>query len=425
MRSKTNFRVSFFLKKTKLLKSGEASVSMRITVDGQRVENNIRKSILPNLWDQSKERAKGTSKTAIDLNRFIEEARIKIHQIITELQQNGEEITPVVVQQRFYGIGQVRKQERTILQVIQEHNEEAEKLIGKDFVKITVRRYESMKRYLCEMIKEKYDVPDLPLSDFNGEVIRAYEVYLKTEKDLCQNTLIRYMKALKKITNRCIANDWIHKDPFAGIKFREEPTDPEFLTIEEVNRIYECEPGSRRLEVVRDMFLMSAFTGLAFTDVSQLTEEHIVTDNEGNKWIRKPRQKTRQMSNIPLLDIPLEIIEKYRGDKKAAKKGVLLPIPSNQVMNRYLKEIATICKIDKYLTNHVARHTYATVCLSQGVSLKNVSKMLGHASVKMTERYARVLDSSILRDMNSIRDTMNLSKPKKQEVKDESDKEAI
>jgi integrase len=131
------------------------------------------------------------------------------------------------------------------------------------------------------------------------------------------------------------------------------------------------------------------------------------------------------MSNIPLLDIPLEIIEKYRGDKKAAKKGVLLPIPSNQVMNRYLKEIATICKIDKYLTTHVARHTYATVCLSQGVSLKNVSKMLGHASVKMTERYARVLDSSILRDMNNIRDTMNLGKPKKQEVKEESDKEAI
>lgn len=413
MKNKTNFRVSFFLKKTKLLKSGEASVSMRITVDGQRVENNIRKSILPNLWDQSKERAKGTSKTAIDLNRFIEEARIKIHQIITELQQNGEEINPVIVQQRFYGIGQVRKQERTILQVIQEHNEEAEKLIGKDYVKVTVRRYESMKRYLAEMIKEKYDVADLPLSDFTGEVIRAYEVYLKTEKDLCQNTLIRYMKALKKITNRCIANDWIHKDPFAGIKFREEPTDPEFLTIEEVNRIYECEPGSKRLEVVRDMFLMSAFTGLAFTDVSQLAEEHIVTDNDGNKWIRKPRQKTHQMSNIPLLDVPLEIIEKYRGSKKAAKKGVLLPIPCNQVMNRYLKEIATICNIDKYLTTHVARHTYATICLSQGVSLKNVSKMLGHASVKMTERYARVLDSSILRDMNSIRDTMNLGKSKK------------
>ena len=416
MRSKTNFRVSFFLKKTKLLKNGEASVAMRITVDGQRVENNIRKSILPSLWDQSKERAKGTSTTAVDLNRFIEEARIHVHQIVTELQQDGAEINPLIVQQRFYGVGQVRKQERTILQVIQEHNDEAKKLIGKDFVEITWRRYETMKRYLGELIKQKYGVDDLPLSDFTGEVIRAYEVYLKTEKDLCQNTLIRYMKALKKITNRCLANDWVHKDPFAGIKFREAPTDPEFLTLEEVDRIYSCNPGSKRLEVIRDMFLMSAFTGLAFTDVSQLTEDHIVTDNDGNKWIRKPRQKTKQMSNIPLLDIPLAIIEKYQGDKKAAKKGVLLPIPCNQVMNCYLKEIATICKINKHLTMHTARHTYATLCLSQGVSLKNVSKMLGHASVKMTERYARVLDSSILRDMNAIRDTLNLGNKNKQDA---------
>lgn len=402
--------MSFFLKKAKLLKNGEASVAMRITVDGQRVENNIRKSILPSLWDQSKERAKGTSASAADLNRFIEDARIRIHRIVTELQQSGAEINPLIVQQRFYGVGQVRKQERTILQVIQEHNDEAKKLIGKDFVEITWRRYETMKRYLGELIKQKYGVGDLPLSDFTGEVIRAYEVYLKTEKDLCQNTLIRYMKALKKITNRCLANDWIQKDPFAGIKFREEPTDPEFLTLEEVDRIYNCNPGSKRLEVIRDMFLMSAFTGLAFTDVSQLTEDHIVTDNDGNKWIRKPRQKTKQMSNIPLLDIPLAIIEKYQGNKKAAKKGVLLPIPCNQVMNRYLKEIATICKINKHLTMHTARHTYATLCLSQGVSLKNVSSMLGHASVKMTERYARVLDSSILRDMNAIRDTLNLER---------------
>lgn len=320
MRSKTNFRVSFFLKRAKLLKNGEASVAMRITVDGQRVENNIRKSILPNLWDQSKERAKGTSVSAVDHERL---------------------------RCRF--------------------------------------------GYLGELIKQKYGVDDLPLSDFTGEVIRSYEVYLKTEKDLCQNTLIRYMKALKKITNRCIANDWLQKDPFAGIKFREEPTDPEFLTLEEVDRIYNCNPGSKRLEVIKDMFLLSAFIGLAFTDVAQLTEEHIVADNDGNQWIRKSRQKTKQMSNIPLLDIPLAIIEKYRGDKKAAKKEVLLPIPCNQVMNRYLKEIAEICKINKHLTMHTARHTYAALCLSHGVSLKNVSKMLGHASVK---KYSGTADFS-------------------------------
>lgn len=406
MRSKDSFRVAFFLR-SNVLKNGEQPVFMRITVNGQRAENNIQKSILPNLWNQAKERAIGSGRTAVDLNRFIEEARIKVHQIVTELQQNDEPVNAKVVQQRFYGINPNKKTERTILEVIQSHNDDAEKLIGIDFAKTTVLRYKSMKRYLAEMIKKNYDVDDLPLSQFTGEVIRAYEVFLKTEKDMSQNTLIRYMKALKKITNRCIANDWIHKDPFVGIKFREEPTEPEFLTIEELNRIYECEPGCKRLEVVRDMFLMSAFTGLAFSDVSQLTSEHIVRDNAGNLWIRKHRQKTRQISNIPLLDIPAAILKKYEGDKKAAKKGVLLPVPANQVMNRYLKEIATICKIDKYLTTHVARHTYATVCLSQGVSLKNVSKMLGHASVKMTEHYARVLDTSILREMNEIRDAMN------------------
>ncbi len=408
MRSKDSFRVAFFLRRN-VLKNGESPVFMRITVNGQRAENNIQKSILPNLWNQAKERATGTSRTANDLNKFIEEARIKVHAIVTELQQENEPVTAIVVQQRFYGINPKKKKEKTILEVIQAHNDEAETLIGKDYTKTTVYRYKSMKRYLEEMIKKNYEVDDLPLSEFTGEVIRAYEVFLKTEKDLCQNTLIRYMKALKKITNRCIANDWIKKDPFVGIKFKEVPTEPDFLTIEELNRIYECEPGCKRLEVVRDMFLMSAFTGLAFSDVSQLTSEHIVRDNAGNLWIRKHRQKTRQISNIPLLDIPAAILKKYEGNKKAAQKGVLLPVPANQVMNRYLKEIATICKIDKYLTTHVARHTYATVCLSQGVSLKNVSKMLGHASVKMTEHYARVLDTSILREMNEIRDAMNFS----------------
>lgn len=408
MRSKDSFRVAFFLRRN-VLKNGESPVFMRITVNGQRAENNIQKSILPNLWNQAKERASGMSRTAVDLNRFIEEARIKVHAIVTELQQENEPVTATVVQQRFYGINPKKKKEKTILEVIQAHNDEAETLIGKDYTKTTVYRYKSMKRYLEEMIKKNYEVDDLPLSEFTGEVIRAYEVFLKTEKDLCQNTLIRYMKALKKITNRCIANDWIKKDPFVGIKFKEVPTEPDFLTIEELNRIYECEPGCKRLEVVRDMFLMSAFTGLAFSDVSQLTSEHIVRDNAGNLWIRKHRQKTRQISNIPLLDIPAAILKKYEGNKKAVQKGVLLPVPANQVMNRYLKEIATICKIDKYLTTHVARHTYATVCLSQGVSLKNVSKMLGHASVKMTEHYARVLDTSILREMNEIRDAMNFS----------------
>lgn len=161
MRSKDSFRVAFFLRRN-VLKNGEMPVFMRITVNGQRAENNIQKSIAPNLWDQSKERAKGTGRTAVDLNRFIEEARIKVHQIITELQQNNETVNAKIVQERFYGINPNKKAEKTILEVIQAHNDEAEKLIGKDFAKTTVLRYKSMMRYLGEMIKKNYEVDDLP-----------------------------------------------------------------------------------------------------------------------------------------------------------------------------------------------------------------------------------------------------------------------
>ncbi len=230
-------------------------------------------------------------------------------------------------------------------------------------------------------------------------------MYLKIDREQQQNTVARYMKAVKKITNRALANEWITKNPFAGIKVKTVQTDPTFLSLHELHLIYE-HPFTGALDVVRDMFIMAAFTGLAFIDISNLRKEHVVSDNDGNMWIRKPRQKTEVVQNIPLLDIPKAILKKYEGNKKAAKKGTLLPVPCNQVMNRYLKEIGTICGIEKTLTTHVARHTYATVTLSQGVRIENVSKMLGHTSIKMTQHYARVLDSSILEDMQNIREAM-------------------
>lgn len=193
------------------------------------------------------------------------------------------------------------------------------------------------------------------------------------------------------------------KDPFLGIRFHEKEVVREFLTMDELQTIYRKEFPLERLTLVRDVFIFAAFTGLAFIDVQQLAPEHIVRDNNGNLWIRKPRQKTKNMCNIPLLDIPQEILRKYADHPTCRKKGVLLPVPCNQKMNSYLKEIADICMIRKNLTTHTARHSYATsVCLANGVSLENVAKMLGHSNIKMTQHYARVLDSSILRDMNQV-----------------------
>lgn len=397
-----SFRVLFFLKKTRLLKNGEASVCMRITVDGTRVENNIRKSIDPALWSQAKETARGKSRRACDLNTYIEEARIKLYQIFCELEQQNRPVTAHLLQELFFG--QEKPEEvRTLLGTMQEHNDQCRALVGTDYALITVRRYESCRRYLAELIRQRYGKEDLPLAEVNGELVRAFAFYLKTEKGCQQNTVIRYMKCLKKITNLARANDWMAKDPFLGIRFHEKEVVREFLTMDELQTIYRKEFPLERLTLVRDVFIFAAFTGLAFIDVQQLAPEHIVRDNNGNLWIRKPRQKTKNMCNIPLLDIPQEILRKYANHPTCRKKGVLLPVPCNQKMNSYLKEIADICMIRKNLTTHCARHSYATsVCLANGVSLENVAKMLGHANIKMTQHYARVLDSSILRDMMQV-----------------------
>lgn len=404
-----SFRVLFFLKKTRLLKNGEASVCMRITVNGTRVENNIRKSIDPALWSQAKETARGKSRRACDLNTYIEEARIKLYQIFCELEQQNRPITAHLLQELFFG--QEKPEEvRTLLGTMQEHNDQCRALVGTDYALITVRRYESCRRYLAELIRQRYGKEDLPLAEVNGELVRAFAFYLKTEKGCQQNTVIRYMKCLKKITNLARANDWMAKDPFLGIRFHEKEVIREFLTMDELQTIYRKEFPLERLTLVRDVFIFAAFTGLAFIDVQQLAPEHIARDNNGNLWIRKPRQKTKNMCNIPLLDIPQEILRKYANHPTCRKKGVLLPVPCNQKMNSYLKEIADICMIRKNLTTHCARHSYATsVCLANGVSLENVAKMLGHSNIKMTQHYARVLDSSILRDMNHVQAALSSS----------------
>ncbi len=367
-----SFNVLFYLKKAKLLKSGEASVCMRITVNGARVENNIRKSIDPALWNQPKECAKGKSRKSCDLNAYIEEARIKLHQMFNEMEEQGQFITARIMQEKFFGQDKEPEVVRTIIGTMQEHNDKCRALVGKDYALITVRRYESCKRYLAELIRQKYDKDDLPLTEVNGELVRAFEFYLKTEKECQQNTVIRYMKCLKKITNLALANEWIAKDPFVGIKFHEKEVIREFLTMDELLTIYHKEFPLERITVVRDIFIFAAFTGLAFIDVQQLAPEHIVEDAYGNLWIRKPRQKTKNMCNIPLLDIPLAILRKYANYPACLKKKVLLPVPCNQKMNSYLKEIADLCMIKKNLTTHTARHNELSLRLEMN-RLQNVT----------------------------------------------------
>ena len=279
-----SFGVLFFLKKNQLLKNGDAPVSMRITVNGQREEVRTKKSINPALWNQAKECSRGRDKKSRDLNEYIESAKIRVSQLFYEIEQAGKVITAENLICRFFGKDDENR--KTLLNVFREHNEQCRQLIGIDYEDITVRRYECCARYLGELIKGKYGQDDLLLKEINGEFVRSFEFFMKTSKHCQQNTVIRYMKCFKKIINLAIANEWMSHNPFAGIKFHEVAVNKEFLTMEEINAIAAKEFHIQRLEIVRDIFLFCCMTGVAlmciylFINKLQLSSKSIGNDIE-------------------------------------------------------------------------------------------------------------------------------------------------
>lgn len=227
-----------------------------------------------------------------------------------------------------------------------------------------------------------------------------YEFYLRSVRKCANNTAVKYIKNFHKIINQCLANGWLNKDPFANYKSKVKEVTREFLTEKEIETILNKRFVSERLELVRDIFILSCFTGLAYIDVKQLTLDNISLGIDGDKWIFKNRQKTETASKIPLLPVAQDIINKYAEHPVCKNENRLLPILSNQKMNAYLKEIVDVCEINKDLTFHIARHTFATtVTLSNGVPLETVSKMLGHTNLKTTQHYAKILDKKISEDM--------------------------
>ena len=402
---RTTFGVLFFINKAKLLKSGEAGIYIRISAHGKRTEVNIKRSVDVSAWDQSKEMVKGRDRRSNETNDCIRALKLKTLTIHRDLELKGKFFTSRLIMDMVFNAQDIQK---TILTIFRKHNDDCRKLIGIDYVKITITRFDNCCKYIENVILEQYGKEDMNLNELDGELVRNFEIYLKTVRGCAQNTVIRYMKCFKKITNLAIVNEWMYHNPFNGIKFQAKEVIKDVLSKEEIGRLMKKEFECDRLNYVRDVFLFSIFSGLAYVDVYNLRAEHLTTDNNGDIWIRKTREKTDQMCNIPLLSIPKMLIERYKDRPTCVKSDRLLPVASNQKMNSYLKEIAIRCDINKHLTTHTARHTYASVvCLANGVTMENVAKMLGHADIRMTQHYAKVMDSSIKRDMMNVDQVFN------------------
>jgi len=317
------------------------------------------------------------------------------------MEQYNEPITAHGLRNKFLGI---ETSKRTILEVFDEHNKKCEGLVNNGFAPATVERYKTTRKHFAEFIQDTYQRPDLNLSELTANVINEFEYFLKTVHKCSHNTATKYLKNFKKITRLAIANGWMIKDPFASIRFHLKEVDVAFLTEEELKRLMALDIAIPRLRRIRDIYIFSCFTGLAFSDTQELTYGNI-EEIKGEKWIVTRRHKTKQLCRIPMLPPALAIMEQFKSDPYCVKTGRVLPVPSNQKTNAYLQEIADLAGIKKHLSTHTARHTFATtVTLSNSISIEVVAKMLGHSSINMTKKYARVVDDYISKDMRKIQE---------------------
>ena len=355
-----SMKVLFFIRKSKLLKNGEAPIFLRVTVNGQLDEIRIQRSIPLKMWNNAKGCSRGKDRASIELNSYIESLTVRLYQIHKELLCQEALITPKNLLAKLF----FKEERRTVLGTMKKYMDDWTALIGKEYQKSTLSRYGNCYESLATVINEFYKKEDIAFSELNGEFIDAFEMHLRVVRKLSQNTLTKYMSCFRKIIGIAKDNGWLSFDPFAGKRkklFRKEETCPTFLTLEELQRIISKDFSTTRLEHVKDFFLFCCLTGMSYIDVTTLRPIHLCRDNKGQLWIHKSRVKITAAketctSNVPLLAPAMAILEKYKGWNPDNPDGPCLPVPSNQKMNEYLKEIAALCRINKRLTVHVAKH---------------------------------------------------------------------
>ncbi|AWG26926.1 site-specific integrase [Flavobacterium kingsejongi] len=403
----TTFGVLFYLKTQKTSAQGSAPICARVTVNGKRTEISVKRSVNASEWDERKGMTKGNRKETAELNMFINQFKAKIINAYQQMVLTDAAIDGPAIRDRVLGTDHLAP---TLVALMEYHNEQQLHKLAPG----TMKNYYTTQRYVKAFLKEKLYRNDIALSQLKYKFILDFERYLFNyvpkdhQKPLNNNGIMKHIERLRKMINMAVQLDWLAKDPFASFKKRFDKVERESLNSEELAGLADKELSIERLSHVRDMFLFSCYTGLAYIDLYELTPIKVITGIDGGLWISTSRAKTDTGVRVPLLPQAIELMEKYRDNPRALNNGTVFPVISNQRMNGYLKEVADICGISKTLTFHIARHTFATtVTLSNGVPIESVSKMLGHTSIRTTQIYAKVVESKLSEDMYNLKQRMS------------------
>jgi len=393
--------ILFYGKKTRNESDKILSIYLRVTINGNRFEVSTQRCVGTDKWSSTAGKVKGNTEEVRKTNQYLDNVKQKVYDYQKKILQVGKPFTKETLRLEWYGLNE---HIHSLVEVFTNHNNQMEALIGKDNSKATFGKYRTTLDHTISFLKWKFQRSDIEISSITYSFITEFEFWLKSVQKCNHNTTIKYISNLRKIINICLKNGWLVKDPFIGFKMTKKEVIREILTEEELQTLISKDIQNIRIRQVRDIFIFSCFTGLAYIDAKRLRRSDIVIGIDGERWIYTRRKKTDSPSRIPLLPVVLDIMEVYKDHSQCLNNDSLLPIPSNAKLNAYLKELADICGINKYLTFHIARHTFATtVTLNNGVPIESVSKMLGHKSIKITQIYAKILDRKVSEDMSLLR----------------------
>lgn len=399
--------VCFQLKKSKMRTDGVCPLYVRCTLHGQRFEVATGFSLLPENWNETAQLIKGRTEDVRIINNLLGKIRTKILDVFNRLESLGEPFDILSIRDKFLG----REKGKGLIEMFESVIKEVEAKVGKEYSNGTLKHYQTSKKRVQEFLKTNVGRNDITLSKVDFGFLNAFDLFLKTEKSVTPNTALTYHKHLKKVFNTAISLGHILHNPYESFKPTRNKTNRDFLNMYELEEVRNKKITIPRMDLVRDIFIFASFTGLSYSDLKKLSTYHIQKGSDGKDWVIIDRSKTNSRCAIPLLPTAIDILKKYEKHPVVLSTNKLLPVYSNQKMNSYLKELADICGIQKNLSMHVARHTFATsVTLTNGVPLETVSKMLGHTSLKTTQIYARIVDSKISKDMELLTKKLSADK---------------
>lgn len=403
---RSTFNVLFYIKRNEPKKDGRVVIMVRITINGIRSQFSSKLLVQPEQWDSKNERVKGLVAEARNLNRLLENIGSSLNVHHNKFMSIDGHVTPERLRNIFLGL---EEQEQTIISFFDKYNDQYKLKVGTTSTHRTYTRYLLTRERLAEFMKQRYNLSDMPINEMTVSFIDEFYLYIRNNTECNHNSSLKFLQRFRTILYFAKNNGLSFNDPFGSFRFRYDKVNRGYLDQDELDILYSKKFPSARLSQVRDIFIFSCYTGLAYVDVFELTEDKIRKAFDGHLWIMTKRQKTDVNTNVRLLDIPLAILEKYKGKQK---NGKVLPVISNQKINDYLEEIADICGIGKKITFHVARHTFAsTVALGNDVPMESIQSMLGHADIKTTQIYAHVIDRKLSRDMDNMAKAVNNRNP--------------